>query len=463
MSWNDIAELHKMGFEIGNHTWTHADFSSPRNAARLAGELALVENELQRVGVPRPISFAYCGNTFGPEAVAELRKSGYRFARRGGMPEAPYGQAIVGTAYDPLRHHRLLVPTTGDAYPNWTFGHFQKVVSNAKNGKLVVLQFHGVPDIVHPWVHTPPELFERFMRYLRNENYRVIALRDVEQFLPAADPVDPLLTDRLPRRDKLSLPVEVESTRADLPYWVAVMQTHHFTAAEAATAGGVTAAELAKLRKTEASAVLPYPGGRPLRLGFQEGAINPLRGTKASVFLLPWDRDSYVVVDLPEAIFSNLGLLFLAHTHVPTIWNGKNVIIENTDWIREKNGLRSEWRLPNRVDFGAQIQPAGKRIEMELWLRNGTENPLEKLRTQICALLKEAKGFNSQSSQNKVFGKTKATVRSDDGKRTIVTEWERCGRTWGNAACPCMHSDPILPDCAPGETVRVRGYLSFES
>src|SRR5690349_4686793 len=68
MSWEDIAELHRMGFEIGNHSWTHADFSSPRNAAHLPGELALVENELKRVGVPRPVSFAYSGNFFGPEA-----------------------------------------------------------------------------------------------------------------------------------------------------------------------------------------------------------------------------------------------------------------------------------------------------------------------------------------------------------------------------------------------------------
>src|SRR5919112_3483724 len=31
MSWRDIAEISQMGFEIGNHSWTHADFSVPRN------------------------------------------------------------------------------------------------------------------------------------------------------------------------------------------------------------------------------------------------------------------------------------------------------------------------------------------------------------------------------------------------------------------------------------------------
>ena len=35
------------------------------------------------------------------------------------------------------------------------------------------------------------------------------------------------------------------------------------------------------------------------RIGFLEGAIAPLRGTKASVFL-PWDPKSYVVVEPTE-------------------------------------------------------------------------------------------------------------------------------------------------------------------
>src|SRR6266700_4560844 len=37
MTWEDIGEIHQMGFEIGNHSWTHSDFSQPKNAARLAG------------------------------------------------------------------------------------------------------------------------------------------------------------------------------------------------------------------------------------------------------------------------------------------------------------------------------------------------------------------------------------------------------------------------------------------
>src|SRR5882672_9828949 len=35
MTWREVGELHRMGFEIGNHSWTHADFSTPRNAGHL--------------------------------------------------------------------------------------------------------------------------------------------------------------------------------------------------------------------------------------------------------------------------------------------------------------------------------------------------------------------------------------------------------------------------------------------
>ena len=75
--------------------------------------------------------------------------------------------------------------------------------------------------------------------------------------------------------------------------------------------------------------VLPYPGGRHPRIGFLDGAIDPQRETKVSVFT-PWDDQSYVVVDVPEAIWSNLGLTYLAHTHIPTIWDQQQVTLEKT-------------------------------------------------------------------------------------------------------------------------------------
>ncbi len=470
MTWEEIAEVHRMGFEIGNHAWTHADFSTPRNAARLAGELALTDGELKKAGVPRPVSFAYCGNHFGPEAFRVIQETGYKFARRGLPPEAHYGTLEIGATYNPAVHHPLLIPSTSDAYPSWSIEQFEKVLATAKPGQAIVCQFHGVPDVAHPWVHTPPENFRKYMAMLKERRFNVIALQDLEPYVDLAHPPDDPIRHTYnppPRDGKLRMPPEVDATRANLDYWLANMREHRYTPREASLVAGMPASELRdKLAPVEnriapAVRVRPYPGGRHPRIGFLEGAINPYRGTKASVFT-PWDRDSYVVVDLPEAIFSNLGLLFLAHTHIPTIWNDRNVVIENQDWERLDEGiLASNWRLPNGVVFGGSLTGKEAHVDMELFLMNGTTQELKQLRTQICVLLKGAPDFSQQSDANKLLREPVAAVSSSKRDRWILTTWERCGRVWGNPAVPCMHADPVLPDCAPGETVRVRGRIWF--
>lgn len=200
LSWDDVAEIHRMGFEIGNHTWTHAGYGKAEKAKDLPAETTQIDEALEKVGVPRPVSFGWPGNGFGPEALAELRKLGYQYARRGMQPEQPYGQMKLGPLFQPGVNDPLLIPTSGDAYPDWTLAHFKQVVDRAKDGGIVVLQFHGVPDIMHPWVHTPPERFREYMAYLKQGGFNVIALRDVGQFInPATTPNDPLATARHPK------------------------------------------------------------------------------------------------------------------------------------------------------------------------------------------------------------------------------------------------------------------------
>jgi peptidoglycan/xylan/chitin deacetylase (PgdA/CDA1 family) len=189
LTWKEVAELHALGFEIGNHTWRH-DGSAPG----LATGLAQVVDALSQVGVPRPTSFAWPGNLFGPESIKILMDSGINLARRGMSPEIEYGKIAIGPAFDPTKHHPLLIPTAGDSYPSWTFEHFQQVVATARQGRIAVLQFHGVPDLAHPWVHTPPEKFREYMTFLKEQGYRAIALRDLKPYIDFAKPPDdPLL------------------------------------------------------------------------------------------------------------------------------------------------------------------------------------------------------------------------------------------------------------------------------
>jgi len=46
-----------------------------------------------------------------------------------------------------------------------------------------VLTIHGVPDYAHDWVNTPPELFAGYLRFLQDNYYTVIALRDLKKYV----------------------------------------------------------------------------------------------------------------------------------------------------------------------------------------------------------------------------------------------------------------------------------------
>lgn len=193
MSWEDVAKLYKMGFEIGNHSWDHASMNRNSDIEKLKENLARVDSALQANGVPRPVSFGYPGNRFCPGTVAKIRELGYRFARRGMQPEIPYGQIAHGPLFDSKVNNRLLIPTAADAYPQWTLEHFKEVIKRAEPGKALVLQFHGVPDIAHPWVHTDPVKFAQFMDYLDSTGIKVIALRDLDKYFDIEEVNDPAL------------------------------------------------------------------------------------------------------------------------------------------------------------------------------------------------------------------------------------------------------------------------------
>jgi peptidoglycan/xylan/chitin deacetylase (PgdA/CDA1 family) len=181
LTWDQIAELHRDGFEIGNHTRDHMGLSKG-NLPRVREQVEAINAQCAAHGVPRPTSFAYPGNAIDPGALSILEALGFRFARRGGAPEYPYEEGN-GFAYEPGRDHPLLVPSAGDARPAWTLENLKRATSQAKNGKIAVLQFHGAPDVEHPWVHTPRERFEAYMKYLKDEGFTVIALRDLAKYV----------------------------------------------------------------------------------------------------------------------------------------------------------------------------------------------------------------------------------------------------------------------------------------
>lgn len=262
----------------------------------------------------------------------------------------------------------------------------------------------------------------------------------------------------------------------ELRYWLENMVWHHgYSVDEMESVTGLPATKIqaAQARwnvfpetKPEVShrdrlLVLPFPGGRHPRIGFLEGAIDPQRETKVSVFL-PWDSSQYVVADVPEAIWSNLGLTYLAHTHIPTIWDQQGIPLKQQEWERHPDGrLKFERPLPNGIRFGTLIEPRSDHVRMGMWLHNGTTETLSDLRVQNCVMLKNAEEFNQLTPDNKIARSPFVAVKNSAGTRWIITAWFPPHRAWNNPRCPCLHSDPKFPDCPPGETKVIAGWLSF--
>ncbi len=246
---------------------------------------------------------------------------------------------------------------------------------------------------------------------------------------------------------------------AELKSWLENMIWHHrFTDAEVRAATGLTDDELAAAKKKhdirddnrprferkpgDPLRVLPYPGGRHPRTGFLDGAIDPQRETKISVFA-PWDQGGvgkdacYVVIDVPEAVWSNLGLTYLAHTHVPTIWSKQRIEMEKLEWthVPKRDKFPAHFthtrKLPNGIAFTATITPDDPKaadspvtpspahpltpssappVRMELSLTNGTKETLTDLRVQMCAMLKGAPGFDQPTNDNKLLRKPYTAV-----------------------------------------------------
>jgi peptidoglycan-N-acetylglucosamine deacetylase len=168
MTWEQIAALHRDGFEIGSHTRSHKHVDKMR-PGELEAELAYIERKCAEHGIARPVSFAYPAYVSTPEAVRVLSEKGYALARVGGS-----------RAYDPAKDDPRLIPsfsTTGS--DEKAAARVLAALREAKDGKVVVLTIHGVPDTAHPNVTTAPELFERYLKFLKDEGYKVVALRDL--------------------------------------------------------------------------------------------------------------------------------------------------------------------------------------------------------------------------------------------------------------------------------------------
>ena len=165
MTWDQLKDLSRRGFEIGNHTGHHKHING-LSAKGLDAELDYIEHKCDSVGIPKPVSFAYPAYVTDSSKLPVLRAHGYMLARAGG--DRPY---VIGQG-DPLLLPSYTIKGDDSAY-------FYNALAQAGSGKVIIFTIHGVPDQEHPWVTTPPEVFARYLKYLYEHHYRVIAMREL--------------------------------------------------------------------------------------------------------------------------------------------------------------------------------------------------------------------------------------------------------------------------------------------
>ena len=191
LSWEEIRRLHERGFDIGNHGRNHPNFAALSDSEALA-EIVEVEEQCEAHGVPRPTIFGYPGGHHDRKTIAILEDRGYLFARRSDYPEYPLiPGGARGRAYDPTEDHPLLIPSALISGPNWELEDVEWAVAQARDGRITILTFHGVPDI-HPHCSIAPDFFATSMKHLHEQGCTVVALRDLVNYVdPLRRPQDP--------------------------------------------------------------------------------------------------------------------------------------------------------------------------------------------------------------------------------------------------------------------------------
>lgn len=192
LTWRQMKAMADEGFEIGNHTVGHG--------GSLEAFVAM-DNELFANHGPKMTTVCWPLYNVNWNICQDLSKNGYTFGRGG--HECPYR---------PTLDHPFDVPSY-TMNEGVTMEAFIKIVRRAVNGKIVVLTYHGVPDMEHGNVSVKAETFKAMMQYLKDNHYQAIAMRDLTGY------IDPAKAAKLPQKSgDYKEPEPIALATEDKPY-----------------------------------------------------------------------------------------------------------------------------------------------------------------------------------------------------------------------------------------------------
>jgi hypothetical protein len=211
----------------------------------------------------------------------------------------------------------------------------------------------------------------------------------------------------------------------------------------------------------------------------------------------PWSDQLFpdcIWLDFPEAIFSREGLWYLSHVnpHIPSKFSG----LPRVPWLPAPGGIAFERTLPNGIILGGRVLRANDTtVNLDLFIRNDSEETLTDVTLQTCAYLKPSGLFSEPVQSNKlvhtsskgwvpmnqaatmepngryrvgwrggpaVADKPVVLTRSRDDHHWVAMTWLKDTYSLiGNPAHPCMHADPSLGTLQPGQHRTIKGRITF--
>ena len=209
----------------------------------------------------------------------------------------------------------------------------------------------------------------------------------------------------------------------------------------------------------------------------------------------PWTSHDYIWFDFPEAIFTDIGLLYLSHVNPPFPQLFRD--LPRVEWETVRGGISYERRLPNGMGFGGSLTKVDEDVVgLELHIDNQGEVAIDSITLQTCIFLRAAKEFSEFTADNKYVHLPdegwvtfpEATEMGGEGGRfrigwrggpasadlpvmaTLSREGERLvAVTWfddtyslvTNPGHPCMHADPAFPKISSGDSASIKGEVIF--
>lgn len=166
MNWDEIVELAKNGQDIVSHTYDHQNLATLNNVT-IDYELSKSKQDLNSHGINAPVFIYPFGAGAGNTTVESFVQKYYLITR-----DISDGTVNITQPFNRFELPAYLIHNTT------TLTQFTNIVNNADNSTIVIIFYHKISseDID---TATSPQAFAAQMKYLSDNNYTVMTLRDL--------------------------------------------------------------------------------------------------------------------------------------------------------------------------------------------------------------------------------------------------------------------------------------------